>query len=142
MKHSSEAKKPRIAERFAFTAMQMTGSTSAIIIAFALVILWGIAGPIFHFSENWLLAINTFTSLVTFLMVFMIQKAHNKDSLAIQLKLNELLATHEPASNKLLNAEHMPEEELKIIQQDYSRLREEEDKPPPTEDGNSGSDFA
>jgi low affinity Fe/Cu permease len=91
-----------------------------------MIVVWLIAGPIFHFSENWLLIINTFTSVVTFLMVFLIQKAHNKDSLAIQLKLNELVAAHDSANNRLVNAEHRPEEELKDMQKDYFRLTEEE----------------
>jgi low affinity Fe/Cu permease len=71
--------------------------------------------------------INTITSIVTFLMVFLIQKAHNKDPLAIQLKLNELVAAHETANNKLVNVEHVPEEELKNIQKDYFRISEEDE---------------
>jgi low affinity Fe/Cu permease len=117
-------KPPSIAERFAFGVTRATGSTSAFIIAFALVIIWGATGPVFHYSESWQLIINTGTTIITFLMVFLIQKAQNKDSLAIQLKLNELIAAHEFASNRLVNAENMSEEELKVIQKYYSRLNE------------------
>src|ERR1700722_11481846 len=114
--------KPSLSERFALSVTQATGSTSAFIIAFVLVIIWGATGPIFHYSENWQLVINTGTTIITFLMVFLIQKSQNKDSLAIQLKLNELVAAHEFASNRLVNVESMSEEELKVIQKYYSRL--------------------
>jgi len=115
-------KKPGFSERFAMTVTKVTGSTPAFIIAFLLVIIWGATGPIFHYSENWQLIINTGTTIITFLMVFLIQKAQNKDSLAIQLKLNELVAAHEFASNRLVNVESMSEEELKVIQKYYSQL--------------------
>lgn len=117
-------KKPSFAEKFAVSVTRATGSTSAFIIAFVLVIIWGATGPVFHYSENWQLVINTGTTIITFLMVFLIQKAQNKDSLAIQLKLNELIAAHEFASNRLVNAENLSEEELKIIQKYYSRLNQ------------------
>jgi low affinity Fe/Cu permease len=111
-------------ERFAMAVTKATGSTSAFISAFILVIIWGASGPIFHFSQNWQMIINTGTTISTFLMVFLIQKAQNKDSLAIQLKLNELVAAHQFASNKLVNVESMSEEELKVIQKYYSQLGE------------------
>ena len=111
-----------ISERFAISVTKATGSTGAFILAFILVIIWAVSGPFFHYSENWQLVINTGTTIITFLMVFLIQKAQNKDSLAIQLKLNELVAAHEFASNRLVNAENLSEEELKVIQKYYSRL--------------------
>jgi low affinity Fe/Cu permease len=111
-----------ISERFASSVTKATGSTGAFIIAFIIVIVWAISGPFFHYSENWQLIINTGTTIITFLMVFLIQKAQNKDSLAIQLKLNELVAAHEFASNRLVNVENLSEEELKVIQKYYSRL--------------------
>jgi low affinity Fe/Cu permease len=122
MKQEIENKKPGLSERFAHSVTKATGSTSAFIIAFIVVIIWGASGPVFHYSENWQLVINTGTTIITFLMVFLIQKAQNKDSLAIQLKLNELVAAHEFASNRLVNVENIPEEELKIIQKYYSQL--------------------
>jgi low affinity Fe/Cu permease len=109
-------------ERFAVNVTKATGSTAAFILAFLAVLIWAVFGPFFHYSENWQLVINTGTTIVTFLMVFLIQKAQNKDSLAIQLKLNELVAAHEFASNRLVNVESMSEEEMKIIQKYYSSL--------------------
>jgi low affinity Fe/Cu permease len=99
-----------------------TGSTGAFILSFITVIIWAVSGPFFHYSENWQLVINTGTTIITFLMVFLIQKAQNKDSLAIQLKLNELVAAHEFASNRLVNVENMSEEDLKVIQKYYASL--------------------
>jgi low affinity Fe/Cu permease len=113
---------PSLSERFAVGVTKATGSTGAFILAFVVVVVWAVSGPFFHFSENWQLVINTGTTIVTFLMVFLIQKAQNKDSLAIQLKLNELVAAHEFASNRLVNVENMSEEDLKIIQKFYSSL--------------------
>lgn len=109
-------------ERFALVVTKATGSTYAFIIAFSLVMIWAITGPSFHYSENWQMVINTGTTIITFLMVFLIQKAQNKDSLSIQLKLNELVAAHERASNRLLNVEDMTEDELVVIQKYYSKL--------------------
>jgi low affinity Fe/Cu permease len=109
-------------EKFASYVTRLTGSTPAIITAFAIVIIWGAAGPICHYSEAWQMVINTGTTIITFLMVFLIQKSQNKDSLAIHLKLNELVAAHEFASNRLVNVEGMTEEELQIIQKYYTKL--------------------
>src|ERR1700742_4638994 len=109
-------------EKFSSKVTYLTGRPVAFLSAFALVLVWAAFGPIFHYSENWQLVINTGTTIVTFLMVFLIQKAQNKDSLAIQLKLNELVAAHEFASNRLVNVENMSEEELKVIQKYYGRL--------------------
>ena len=111
-------------ERFAQNVTKATGSTYAFITAFLLVIIWGATGPVFHYSENWQLVINTGTTIITFLMVFLIQKSQNKDSLAIQLKLNELVASHKFASNRMVNVEDMSEDELKIIQKYYSKISE------------------
>ncbi|MES1226978.1 MAG: low affinity iron permease family protein [Bacteroidota bacterium] len=122
MKKELKSKQLSLSEKFAIRVTKLTGSTSAFIIAFCLVIVWGATGPVFHYSENWQLVINTGTTIITFLMVFLIQKAQNKDSLAIQLKLNELVAAHEFASNRLVDIENIPEEELKIIQKYYSQL--------------------
>ena len=109
-------------EKFAIGVSKATGSTAAFILAFIVVIVWAISGPFFHYSENWQLVINTGTTIITFLMVFLIQKAQNKDSLAIQLKLNELVAAHEFASNRLVNVENMSEEDMKVIQRYYASL--------------------
>lgn len=116
------AQKIGIFESFAAKVTRVTGSTPAFICAFGLVMLWAATGPVFHYSETWQLVINTGTTIITFLMVFLIQKSQNKDSLAIQLKLNELVAAHEFASNRLVNGENMSEDELKVIQKYYYHL--------------------
>jgi low affinity Fe/Cu permease len=122
MKQNSEQPKKYSFETFALSVTRVTGSTVAFIIAFIMVLLWVAAGPVFHYSETWQWVINTGTTIITFLMVFLIQKAQNKNSLAIQLKLNELVAAHEFASNRLVNVENMTEDELKVIHKYYSKL--------------------
>ena len=109
-------------EKLASHATKATGSNASIVIAFLLVMVWLFYGPWLNYSDKWLWAINTGTTIITFLMVFLIQKSQNKDALAIQLKLNELLAAHENASNRLVDIENINEEELRIIQKYYSRL--------------------
>ena len=111
-----------LSERLSNKATRAAGSNAAFWVACIIILLWAVTGPIFHYSSNWQLIINTGTTIITFLMVFLIQKAQNKDSLAIQLKLNELVAAHEFASNRLVNVENIPENELKIIQKYYSQL--------------------
>ncbi|OXA78592.1 Low affinity Fe/Cu permease [Flavobacterium aquidurense] len=120
-----EKKKPKGAsafEKFATNVSKAAGSTPAFIGAFLLVVIWAASGPIFNYSETWQLVINTGTTIITFLMVFLIQKAQNKDSLAIQLKLNELVASNEYSSNSLVDIESMTEEEMIIVQKYYHRL--------------------
>ncbi|GAB2519407.1 low affinity iron permease family protein [Spirosoma aerophilum] len=111
-------------ERFASSVTQATGSSAAFIIAFFTVIIWAVTGPLFHYSENWQLVINTGTTIVTFLMVFLIQKAQNKDSMSVQLKLNELIAATKGASNRLVSVEDLTEDELKVLQQHYQMMAE------------------
>lgn len=124
MKPTALLHKANFFERFSGAVTKATGSTPAFIIALAAVLGWAVTGPLFHFSEQWQLVINTGTTIITFLMVFLIQKAQNKDSLAIQLKLNELVAAHEYASNRLVNVENMTEDELKVIKKYYCKLSE------------------
>jgi len=116
---NNKPKRSGFFERFSAKVSKVTGSTPAFMIALAMVICWAVTGPAFHYSETWQLVINTGTTIITFLMVFLIQKAQNKDSMAIQLKLNELIAAHQFASNRLVNAENMTEEEMKVIQKYY-----------------------
>jgi low affinity Fe/Cu permease len=101
---------------FSAKVTRTTGGNPAIIIVFSSTILWAVMGLFFHYSEAWQMIINTGTGIVTFLMVPLIQKSQNKESLAVQLKLNELIAAHKFASNRLVDVENMTEEELKIIQ--------------------------
>lgn len=117
-------KKKGFFEGFAQKATLATGSTPAILIAFGLVVVWAATGPIFGFSETWQLVINTGTTIITFLMVFLIQKAQNRDAIAVQMKLNEILAASKSASNRLIDAEDLSEDELKIIQNYYIALKE------------------
>ena len=99
-----------------------TGSHFAFITALAIVIIWAVTGPIFNFSDTWQLVINTGTTIVTFLMVFIIQQSQNKDTVAIHLKLNELIACNERASNRLVDIEDLSEEELEKIKKFYIKL--------------------
>jgi low affinity Fe/Cu permease len=109
-------------ERFASACTQVAGSSAAFSLAALLIVVWAITGPYFHFSELWQIVINTLTTIITFLMVFVIQHSQNKDSVAIHLKLNELLAAHEHASNRVVAVEDLSAEELAVLRKYYSRL--------------------
>lgn len=101
---------------------KVTGSATAFLVALVVIIAWAVTGPLFHFSDTWQLVINTGTTIVTFLMVFVIQQSQNKDSLAIQLKLNELIAADERASNRLIVVEDLTQDELQVLKKFYVRL--------------------
>jgi low affinity Fe/Cu permease len=120
--------KKQFFENFASKASKAVGSPYAFVTALSLVIVWAICGPFFDFSETWQLVINTGTTIITFLMVFLIQKSQNKDSLAIQLKLNELVASNKESSNRLVDIESMTEEEMMVVQKYYQKLSELSDK--------------
>jgi low affinity Fe/Cu permease len=92
--------------------------------AFAVVIIWGLLGPAFHFSDSWQLVINTGTTIVTFLMVFLIQNTQNRDGEAVQIKLDQLIRTIEGAHNALLDLEELSERELAVIKRRYADLAE------------------
>jgi low affinity Fe/Cu permease len=109
-------------ESLALKIIAGAGSNMALAVSFAVVGLWAVSGVFFDFSPKWASIIETLSSVITILMVFLIQKTQNKDSLAIQLKLNELVAAHGSASNRLVNVEGMTEEELKVIQKYYTKL--------------------
>ena len=109
-------------QKIASTVTKATGSSTAFLIATAVIIIWGVTGPVFHFSDTWQLVINTGTTIITFLMVFIIQQSQNKDSLAMQLKLNELIACNERASNRLVVVEDLTQEELEVLKNYYIRL--------------------
>jgi low affinity Fe/Cu permease len=109
-------------ERFAQAATTFTGSTTAFLLAVAGLVLWGVTGPIFDYSEVWQLVINTSTTIITFLMVFLIQRSQNKESLAIQLKLNEIVAAVPGASNRLVSVEDLSEEELETLRAHFRTL--------------------
>jgi low affinity Fe/Cu permease len=109
-------------EKFSNWAAKFTGSSYAFIGATLIVIIWAASGPVFHYSETWQLVINTGTTIITFLMVFLIQKAQNKDSKAIQIKLNELIAANEKASNRIVDIEDLTEKELDQLHCYYEKL--------------------
>lgn len=111
-------------ETFASKATKATGSNIAFIIACFVIVIWSLTGPIFHYSDTWQLVINTGTTIITFLMVFLIQKTQNKDAIAIQIKLNELVAANEKASNRIVSIEDLAEEELVRLNEYYTRLAE------------------
>src|SRR5690348_16612397 len=111
-------------EKFSYQATTATGTSTAFILAVLVIIVWGITGPIFQYSDTWQLVINTGTTIVTFLMVFLIQRAQNKDALAIHLKLNEIVAALEGASNRLIDVEDLSEPEINALRNYYKRLIE------------------
>jgi low affinity Fe/Cu permease len=120
----SDKETPGVMERFSSAVLAWTGKTSAFILALAMIVLWLVLGPLFHFSDSWQLVINTTTTIVTFLMVFLIQRAQNKDARATALKLNELIAAMEGASNRLIDLEDLSEGELDVIHEHYRKLVE------------------
>jgi low affinity Fe/Cu permease len=117
-------------DNFSTTVSKITGSSWAFIIAALLIVVWALSGPLFHFSDTWQLVINTSTSVITFLMVFIIQQSQNKDTMALQLKLNELIAANSKASNRLIDVEDLSGEELQQLKKFYCDLGElaEKDK--------------
>ncbi|MBN9518398.1 low affinity iron permease family protein [bacterium] len=111
-------------ERASGWATRWTGSSHAFGLAAGVIVVWAATGPYFGYSDTWQLVINTGTTIVTFLMVFLIQRGQNKDSQAIQLKLNELVAAVKGASNRLINVEDLTEEEAQVLHQHYCKLVE------------------
>jgi low affinity Fe/Cu permease len=114
--------------RFATWASHTTGHPSTFILAVLIILAWVVTGPIFRFSDTWQLVINTSTTIITFLMVFIIQNTQNRDSAATQIKLDELIRSIENANNSLLNMEQLDEKELEDIRLGYLRLAEEAHK--------------
>src|ERR1044071_6027258 len=109
-------------ERFSRKTTEATGTSTAFILALLVIIVWIVSGPLFHFSDTWQLVINTGTTIVTFLMVFLIQRSQNKDALAIHLKLNEIVAALEGSSNRLIDVEDLTEDEIRTLHDYYQRL--------------------
>ncbi len=109
-------------DSFATKSTYFLGSSAAFSIAFLIIIIWVISGPVFKFSDTWQLVINTSTTIVTFLMVFLIQRSQNKESLAVQLKLNELVASSKDASNRLIDVEDLSQDELEVLHKYFIKL--------------------
>ncbi|HKS10445.1 MAG TPA: low affinity iron permease family protein [Pyrinomonadaceae bacterium] len=124
MAGKKETKLGRLLERFSYQATKATGTSFAFIVAVLVVLIWLVSGPVFHYSDTWQLVINTGTTIVTFLMVFLIQRAQNKDALAIHLKLNEIVAAMQGASNRLIDVEDLSEAEIASLQKYYRKLIE------------------
>src|SRR5688572_19771281 len=114
--------KAPIFERLSTRVTKAAGSTPAFIIATGIILAWLISGPFFNFSDTWQLVINTGTTIITFLMVFLIQRTQNKESIAIQVKLNELIASSTLASNRLIDVEDLNEEELITLEKYFAEL--------------------
>ena len=102
-----------------------TGQPAAFLLATLVIVAWAVTGPIFHYSDTWQLVINTGTTIITFLMVFLIQSTQNRDSEAMQIKLDELIRAVEGAHNALLNLEELDEQDLDSIRANYCKLAEE-----------------
>lgn len=109
-------------EKLSYQATRASGTSIAFVLALSVILVWAITGPIFGFSDTWQLVINTGTTIVTFLMVFLIQRAQNKDALAIHLKLNEIVAAMEGASNRLIDVEDLTEPEIDALRNYYKKL--------------------
>lgn len=109
--------------KFSNRTSELVGTSWAFIVAVTILVVWGISGPAFHFSDTWQLIINTGTTIVTFLMVFLIQNTQNRDAKAIHLKLDELIRGVEGARNSLIDLEKLPDEDLKRLEEAFQRLR-------------------
>ncbi|HEX3661224.1 MAG TPA: low affinity iron permease family protein [Acidobacteriaceae bacterium] len=109
--------------RFAAAASSWLGSKWAFLGAIAIILAWAVTGPIFHFSDTWQLIINTGTTIVTFLMVFLIQNTQNRDARAINLKLNELIRAIDAAGDQMMDIEKLSDEELDVLQARYEKIR-------------------
>ncbi len=115
--------------KFAHRTSRGVGSPWAFILAVLVIVVWGLTGPIFHFSDTWQLVINTGTTIVTFLMVFLIQNTQNRDAIAIHLKLDELIRALKGARNKLVDLEELSDEELEELRLEFRRLGAEHPHP-------------
>ena len=125
--HRRQAKKPAADwfGQFAATASSYVGSRWAFAAAISVIIVWAVAGPIYHYSDTWQLIINTGTTIVTFLIVFLIQNTQNRDARAINLKLDELIHAIDTAHNQMIDIENLSDEELARLSQRFERIRSE-----------------
>jgi low affinity Fe/Cu permease len=126
-RHDRGATGPTLGDRFRDVSDRITqslGSPFALFVAVALILLWGLTGPIFRFSDTWQLVINTSTTIITFLMVFVIQASQNRDARAIQLKLDELIRSDREARNELMRSEKSDEEDLDRLEDEFDRTAE------------------
>jgi len=108
---------------FARKTSSVLGSAWAFVLAILIIVIWALTGPTFHYSDTWQLIINTGTTIVTFLMVLLIQNTQNRDALAVHLKLDELIRALEPARNKLVDLEKLSDDDLKALEMEFENLR-------------------
>ena len=111
--------------RFASRTAQLVGHPYMFLVAVLVIVVWALSGRIFHYSDTWQLIINTGTTIITFLVVFLIQNTQNRDAKAIHLKLDELIRSHHPASDELIDVEKLSDEELDELEKQYERIRKE-----------------
>ena len=123
--HAKDNPMTRMFDAFASVVTRWAGSPVAFGGAVLVIVAWVVSGPLFHYSDGWQLVINTGTTIITFLMVFLIQQSQNKDSIAVHLKLNELLASKQSANNRLIGIENATEQDLRRIAQAYLHLAEQ-----------------
>lgn len=119
----TKGKRPaKLFDKIASRVTKAAGSPAASIIAILIVVVWALCGPLFDYSETWQLVINTGTTIITFLMVFVIQQSQNKDTAALHMKLNELIASSSQASNRLIDLEELSETEIEAVRKYYRKL--------------------
>src|SRR5690349_16527710 len=121
-KKKKKSKSKAVFENFSAKVTKAAGSSAAFVLAFIVILVWGVLGPVFHYSDTWQLVINTGTTIITFLMVFIIQQSQNKDTIAIHLKLNELIAATKGASNRLIDVEDLTPDELDKLKKFFVKL--------------------
>jgi low affinity Fe/Cu permease len=122
MGHQKRGNLANYLESVSEAVTRWAGSSSAFALALGIVLVWALLGPVFQYSDTWQLVINTGTTVVTFLMVFLIQRTQNKEALAVHLKLNEIVAALEGASNRLIDAQVLPEKDLEKLERHYGEL--------------------
>jgi low affinity Fe/Cu permease len=123
-RHEEKARKISFFTRVANATSRLAGRASTFIVMCGLVVLWAAAGPYFHYSDSWQLTINTGTTILTFLMVFLIQATQNRDAAAIQIKLDEIIRSLDGAHNAMLDLEELDEEDLVKMRESYLALAE------------------
>jgi low affinity Fe/Cu permease len=111
--------------RFASQTAQIVGHPNVFLLAVVVILAWAVAGPYFHYSDTWQLVINTGTTVVTFLVVFLIQNTQNRDAKALHLKLDELIRSHHPANDDLIDIQKLSDEELDELEERYAAIRKE-----------------
>ena len=115
---------PNLFQRFASEASYVLGSKSAFVVATVIIVGWAASGPLFHYSDTWQLVINTATTVVTFLMVFVIQNTQNRDARAIHLKLDEIIRAIDVARNDMIDIERLSDKELELLSRKFEHIRE------------------